>query len=514
MKPILPFFILFLAGALLTLGYAPFNIWPVGFISLPLFLKFLHEAPTRRACIWRGFAFGYGYSIAGTYWIANALLVDAEKFGWLYPISVLGLSAVMALWFAIFGALFGLWRSSSITRNRLRFVVLWVAVEYLRSIGMFGFPWNLLGSMALSLLPIAQLASVIGTYGLSLLFMLIFTAPALYLISTHRIVRHISAVFTILVWVAFSWIASQPWEKMPAPETKTRIRIVQGNIPQTMKWSRDGAVMAEQVYSHLTKQLPPVDEVPPIVIWPETAVPIALRADSAWPAQVGALLPPHGTLLTGALRFEQGGTPTIWNSLAAIRSSGEVASIYAKHQLVPFGEFVPLRHTLPLEKITPGDLDFSRGEGPQTITIDGVPPYSPLICYEVIFPWIATAAERPEWLVNVTNDGWYGNSPGPYQHLATARLRAIEQGLPLARAANTGISAIIDPYGRVLQSLPLGQRGVIDANLPAPLPPTPYAQNGELYTLILMGLMALATVRRSRPQSSPALGHSDTHPSA
>ena len=184
----------------------------------------------------------------------------------------------------------------------------------------------------------------------------------------------------------------------------------------------------------------------------------------------------------------------IYNSLVAMDRSGIIRVRYDKHQLVPFGEFVPLRTVLPLEKITPGDLDFTRGPGPQTLTIDGAPPFSPLVCYEAIFPWLAAdPVHRPDWLVNVTNDGWYGDSAGPYQHFAMARMRAIEQGLPLVRAANNGISALVDPYGRIVAMLPLDVRSLLDGTLPKPLLPTYYACFGEWLTIFILILLWLAS---------------------
>ncbi|OYW14422.1 MAG: apolipoprotein N-acyltransferase [Rhodospirillales bacterium 12-54-5] len=396
--------------------------------------------------------------------------------------------------------------------NLVRFAVLWVAIEYARSIGMFGFPWNLLGSMALAVPPVAQAASLIGTFGLSLLLILLFTLPVLWV--GHDITKKqqkiaILGALGVLVGVVVYAEGRMPMQAAPS---NTRIRVVQGNIAQAMKWTQQGAIDAEQTYSELTQAASTTGQIPSIVIWPETAVPIPLRRDSQWPRQVGVLLPKNGLLLTGALRIEQGGVPLLWNSLLAIQPSGTIAAMYDKHQLVPFGEFVPLRSVLPLDKITPGNLDFSRGEGIKTLSVDGFPAFHPLICYEVIFPWDSAStadAPRPAWLVNLTNDGWYGDSPGPYQHLAAAQLRAIEQGLPLVRAANTGISAVIDPYGRIQQSLPLGTRGVIDATLPEALPRTLYAQWGEWITLLLLGVLMLATLVWPRLSQTPA--HSDTH---
>ena len=464
----------FLAGALITLGFAPFDIWPVGFISIPILLTALQSAETLRMAMSRAFFFGYGYSMAGAYWVGNALLVDAEKFGWMWPISLLGLSAVMALWFAVMGALVYWTRGKSLGVNVVRLAAVWMLVEHARTWGIISFPWNFLGSMALSVPSVAQFISVVGTYGMSFLLVLLFALPVLW--------NRKSALYA----VGFITVAIALWGSLRIPAvaamTDQSVRVVQGNIAQSLKWSQAGELESERVYSRLTQSPSALSAVPTVVIWPETAVPIPYHSDSIWPQQVGQLLPKSGTLITGALRVDMApdsGERRIWNSLLVIDHSGALRATYDKHQLVPFGEFVPLRNVLPLSKITPGDTDFSRGEGPKTLAVEGVSPFRPLICYEVIFPKLSAATPRPQWLVNVTNDGWYGDSTGPHQHLAASQLRAIEQGLPLVRAANTGISAVIDPYGRILQSLPLGTRGVIDQMLPAALPPTPYARFGD-----------------------------------
>lgn len=531
----------FLNGALLTLGFAPYGLWPLGFIAIPNILRALQSAPTASAGAWRGFAFGYGYFMAGTWWIGNALLVDADKFAWMLPFSVFGLSALMALWFALMGYVFvrcfsSFHRGGSI----VCFAVLWVAIEYLRSFGMFGFPWNLLGSMAVSVPALMQSASLVGTYGLSLLLLLLFTLPSGWMAlrasrrenSTMQLSTDVSRHFRsdgnmvlivatlVLIGIAYGYGS---WRMPPEVSlTKTSIRIVQGNIAQSLKWSPQGEREAERVYSELTQAPASGGAIPKIIIWPETAVPTALRHGAIWPMQVGQLLPRNGILLTGALRYESTPKKKLWNSLLAINEYGVIRATYDKHQRVPFGEFVPLRDTLPLEKITPGNLDFSRGEGIKTMVVDAaVPPFRPLICYEVIFPWFSqrfspSSSEsqregeygqngdtdrsiRPQWLLNITNDAWYGKTPGPYQHLVAAQLRAVEQGLPLVRVANTGISAFIDPYGRVVRALPLGERGFIDQRLPAALPLTFYARWGERVTLgLLMGMILGAFYGRQR----------------
>lgn len=469
----------FILGAVMALTFAPFYVWPLLFICLPVFFLVLDAAPSRRSATWRGFFFGYGYFMAGTWWIANALTVDMAKFGWLIPFSVLGLSAVMALWFAVFGWLYGRLRSVHLQVNLVWFAVLWVLVEYLRSLGMFGFPWNLLGYTALASLPVAQLAALFGTYGLSLLILCAALTPLLW--RPRLPAYRMAAVLTPIALIALSYAYGTSRLKAMAETTGTTIRVVQPNIPQAIKVGDGWLAASVTTLNTLSNQTPPAD----ITIWPETAYPLPIRSN-----RVALLKPAYGVLLTGALRVEgEGPTLRLYNSAVAIDTSGLLLAAYDKHQLVPFGEFVPLRSILPLDKITPGALDFTRGSGPQTLLLRDQPSFSPLVCYEAIFPALSVRkSPRPEWLLNVTNDGWYGDSSGPHQHLAMARMRSIEQGLPLVRAANTGISVLVDPYGRILQQLFLNTRGTITASLPRALPPTPYATMGEWPIIAILAL--------------------------
>ena len=492
-----PLLTAFIAGALMALAFAPFQFWPVIFISLPVLYCLLDRATTAAHAAWRGFFFGYGYFMAGTWWIANALLVDIAKFGWMIPLSVLGLSGVLGIYFALLGALFRRVRTASPAANLLRFVTLWVAMEYLRSIGPFGFPWNLAGTIALASLPVAQTAAWVGSFGLSALVVLAGVAPALLRDGTSKRARCQGIAIPLLLIVGtYSYGTLRLGQ--PVAMTATAIRIVQPDIAQTLKGTQAGQLESVRILSALSAGAP-VD----VTLWPETAYPYPMRGGRA-----DLLRPPSGLLITGALRVEGGRSDLrIFNSLVAIDAAGLVQAQYDKHQLVPFGEFVPLRSVLPLDKITPGDLDFTRGSGARTLSLPGVPSFSPLICYEVIFPWMAVdAARRPAWLLNVTNDGWYGDSPGPYQHFAMARMRAIEQGLPLVRAANSGISALIDPYGRVIARLPLDVRGALEVHLPLALEPTLYARTGEGEALLLMALLWLASGAMTR-KHKPSINH-------
>jgi apolipoprotein N-acyltransferase len=288
-----------------------------------------------------------------------------------------------------------------------------------------------------------------------------------------------------------------------------RLRLVQPDIPQALKWAP-----AERE-RHLVKQIrlgtrPPAPagteaRAPTHVIWSETAVPYFVANDPSLLAALGQMVRDGGALIVGAPRTTpQPATPfRLWNSLHAIDSRGRIVATYDKFHLVPFGEYVPFRRWLPIAKITHGETDFSSGPGPQTLAIPGLPPVSPLICYEAIFPGaVHEPGRRPGWLLNLTNDAWFGISSGPYQHFAAARLRAVEEGLPLVRVANNGISAIIDAYGRVRASLGLGREGVVDGDLPVPLAaPPPYGRYGDgmvLAVLLAVAFVAVAASARRR----------------
>ncbi len=485
----------FIAGAGTATAFAPTYWWPLLFLTLPIFYFLLDASAGRRHGLGRGFMFGYGFFMTGTWWIANALAVDSEQFGWLIPISIGGLSAVMALWFALFGWLVWWRRSGHAFADLLHFIVLWVVVEYVRTLGIFGFPWNLLGYTAQFSDRLEQLAALTGPYSLSLLILSVALLPVAWI--KPNITERQRILYSAVTLIAL--ILTYGYGMLRTPEiaesTDTRIRVVQGNIPQSMKWTPQGRNESIRIHTELSN-MQTNTPTPNILVWEETALPFTLYPDSPWPSRVAAALPASTTLITGAVRADDTqGSLRVWNSAVVIAPNGQWTHSYDKHQLVPFGEFVPLRSALPLEKITPGSVDFSRGEGARTVHADGVPPFSPLVCYEIIFPWIALdKTDRPEWILNVTNDAWYGDTAGPYQHFAMTRMRAIEQGLPVVRAANTGISAVIDPYGRAVRSLALGERGIIDQALPAPLPPTPYAKYAEAPVFIILVMLWFANL--------------------
>jgi apolipoprotein N-acyltransferase len=492
-----------LLGALATASMPPVGFVPVLLISFPG-LVWLVEGSGKagRRPYWRAFFAGWwfavGYFATGLYWIAHALLVDAAKFGWLIPFVIFGLAGGLGLFV---GA------ATAVThRTRLRGVasvlvlaVAWTAGEWLRGHILTGFPWNLIGAAWADIVPMMQPTAVVGLYGLSLLTVLIAALPATIATPApgwHRWGGAAAAV--VLLAGLWGWGAARV-PAAPQPNVPNlRLRLVQPDIPQSLKW--DPALRERHLIHTMRLTRGAGYEGITHVIWPEAAVPFALSRDASLRQAIGTIVPPGGLLLTGAPRtVGQGDTFQAWNSLYVLDGSGAIVATFDKFHLVPLGEYVPLRGIVPLEKITAGIGDFSAGPGPRTLTLPGLPPVSPLICYEIIFGGnVVDPAARPDWLLNITNDAWFGISSGPYQHFASARFRAVEEGLPLLRAANNGISAAVDPFGRVTAELGLGKTGVLDVSLPQPLPPTLYARYGDaiLGLLMLVALGAAITLRR------------------
>ncbi|MBY0406494.1 MAG: apolipoprotein N-acyltransferase, partial [Rickettsiales bacterium] len=330
-----------------------------------------------------------------------------------------------------------------------------------------GFPWNLPGYAFGFSLASLQLASVLGIYGLSFFAALLGVSPAF--LTVHR-GKLLCAGVWALFFMGILWGALRVPDAPQPSQPGVQLRLVQANIAQPEKWNPDHQRLGMEEHMRLTLS-EGVENVTHI-IWPETAVPYVLQADSPLARMLGETLPPGKMLLAGSLRSDSTdfASMQLWNSLSLLDNEGHIQGVYDKAHLVPFGEFQPLRPYVPKEWMTPvGEKDFSWGTASQVLNWPGLPPLLPLICYEAIFPELAQGEdERPAWLLNITNDAWFGTSTGPHQHFHMARMRAVEQGVPLVRVANTGISAIIDPYGRITAKLPLGTQGVIDGAIPQP----------------------------------------------
>jgi apolipoprotein N-acyltransferase len=483
-------------GVALAATMPPVHALPLLPVALTGLIWLIAGSRSGASAFATGFWFGLGFFLAGLYWIGFALMTDPDRYAWLVAPGVIGIAGGLAL-FPAFGCLIlrllkldGVW-------NVLAFTVIWSGLEWLRGHVLTGFPWNLVGS-AFSLSDgMNQLSALVGAYGLSLVVVFACALPATLAAPSGPARRYALPAMTAILFAV--WLGGTVRLAL-APEPAAdgpRLRIVQPNIAQELKWRGD--MQAEILARHLGLTMAPAAEPADLVIWPEAAVPFVIDEDPAVRVHLGQALPETALLITGAPRRSRDadGHPQVWNSLHVIAADGRLITRYDKHHLVPFGEFVPLRNLLGLNKITPGTLDFSRGPGAKTLELPGLPPVAPSICYEAIFPGGVAPEDgmRPSWLLNLTNDGWFGITSGPYQHLASARLRAVEEGLPLIRAANTGISAVIDPYGRVLQRLPLDRDGIIDARLPAPLSGAPvYARVGDwpVGAILLLGVLAVA----------------------
>lgn len=487
----------FLLGALATLALAPIYLFPLLFVVFPPLIWMLDGAARKRTAFAIGWWFGFGFFGFGLYWIGNALLVFSAKFAWLLPFAGAGLPAFLA--FFCGGATLIAWFARGHLHRAILLALAWVAGEWLRGHILTGFPWNLIGYAWAGNEGLIQFAALVGIYGVSLAAVLSGCLPAA-LAGSRRPVRIIAA--TVAVPLAI-WIGGTIRLGV-VPEVAyvdgVGLRIVQSNIPQREKWAPAHQARNIRLFMGLSRQDRP-DWITH-VIWPETAATFYMGANPDLRRAVAAAVPPGGLLLTGAPR-QTGKDKRVANAMLALDETGSIKAHYDKFHLVPFGEYVPLADILPIDKITHGKRGFTPGPGVQTLSLPGLPAFSPLICYEVIFPGrVADPSQRPAWLLNLTNDAWYGRSAGPHQHLAQARVRAVEEGLPLIRAAYAGMSAIIDPYGHISQRLALEEAGVIDTRLPQSIDPPPYANWGDLPfgVIFLLLIIILLLLERNNIQ--------------
>jgi apolipoprotein N-acyltransferase len=502
------------AGALSTLAMAPFNAWPVLFLTFPVVVWLIDGAGAGRrggvpAAAWAGWWFGFGYFVVGLYWIGEAFLVDAETFAWLMPFAVLGLPAYLAL-FTAFGFALArmLW-----TRDASRILALAISLtvsEWLRAHVLTGFPWNTFGYALTEPLALAQTASLIGLWGLTFLTVAIFASPAVLIDGTSRgrkpWIAPVAALSVLIAMGVFGAVrlSREPTRLVP----KVRLRIMQPNLQQDVRFNYSAKAAVMQKYLTLSDRSSGPQSTgvrdATVLIWPESAFPFFLTREADAMAQIAALLPKGTVLITGSVRAPDQPPGTritrAYNSIYVIDHDGNVLSVYDKLHLVPFGEYLPFQdwmETLGFQQLTKVQGGFIPGTVRRAMDIPNAPRALPLICYEAIFPGtVANRADRPGWIVNLTNDGWFGMSTGPYQHLQQARLRAIEQGLPVVRAANTGISAVIDPLGRIVARLGLGIEGVLDSALPAANQPTVYTRAGDLPATVIIAFAVILVIRR------------------
>jgi apolipoprotein N-acyltransferase len=512
--------IAFAAGAVSNLAIAPFFLSPILFLTLPVLVWLIDDAAMRAggararaaSAALAGWWFGFGYFLIGLFWIGEAFLVEADKFAWLLPLAVTLMPAGLALFWAAAAALAVRFWSPGLARLIVLALALAVA-EWLRGHVLTGFPWNVLGYALTWPLPLMQSAGLIGIYGLTLIAVPMFAAP-LVLMGDAAPSRRLQAALRsgLIVGVPLALLSIYGAVRLAtapsAPVEGVMIRIVQPSVPQREKWrpENQGAIFQDHLALSATDASGKRDDLAGIthVVWPEAAMPfLPLEHPEALQA-IGAMLPDNVLLLTGALRRETGTgvepaqRSRAFNSLMVFDGEGLLRGTYDKTHLVPFGEYLPWQDTLEaigLEQLTRMRGGFTDGVTPRPpLDVRGLPTVGPLICYEAIFPGVGRASSAPPGvLINVTNDGWFGNTTGPRQHFHQARVRAVEEGVPLVRAANNGISAVVDSVGRIVVMLGVNERSSIDSHLPRSHSRPLFAVVGDI-SFLAVGLLFIVTL--------------------
>lgn len=513
--------IAFSAGAIGALAMPPIGFLPALLVTMPVAVWLLDGCGAKgrvglqrdrfRAAAAAGWFLGFGYFVAGLYWLGAAFLVEPDRFAWALPLGIFGLPAVLAVFPALgFAVSLSLW-SPGPTRILALAGGLGVA-ELARGYLFTGFPWNDFGMAFGQYVTLAQGASIVGLHGLTPLVIAICASPAtLADISTAR--RRFAPF--VIASLGFAVVALFGALRLSAATVKStpnvRLRIMQPNVPQDSKFRPGTGAEILRRYLDLSDRStsPTVAGLVNVthLVWPESAFPFVLNREPQALSMIATALGDHTILLTGAIRMssENRNDERAFNSLLAVDGTGSIVDSADKVHLVPFGEYLPagrLLRAIGLRQFIALPGGFTAGSARRLMRVPGLPPFQPLICYEAIFPGEVTPAprsdgeiSRPAFLLNVTNDGWFGLTSGPYQHLAQARLRSIEEGLPLVRAANTGISAVIDPFGRTIKELPLGVAGILDSTLPTATDPTlfsrhPIAPIVAIYLVLLLASLA------------------------
>ncbi|MFJ5367623.1 apolipoprotein N-acyltransferase [Bosea sp. CER48] len=510
-------FIALLAGASGALALPPLDLWPVIIVPMTVAIWLLDGAVgTGMAARFRsGFAagwwWGFGFFLAGLWWLGAAFLVEADKFAWAMPLGVVALPAFLAFFPALaFGCARLFWPAGA--QRILVFAVALAASEWLRGHVLTGFPWNVYGMMLAGEIRFAQFASLAGLYGLTLLAVAIGAAPAV--IGTAKTSAGRWAAPSIALVGLAALFGYGVWRLPPGPSpvvAGVKLRLMQPNLPQDAKFNgRNGEAILNQYLAlsdRATSPTTPGLQNVTHLIWPESAFPFLLGRTPGALSRIAAVLPPDVTLITGAARAGEmlpgEGRPPIYNAIQVVNDEGVIVASYDKVHLVPFGEYLPpfldtLIRRVGLSEFVAIPGGFTAGSSRVPLAVKGLPTAAPLICYEAVFPGeVAPRGPRAGYFLNLTNDGWFGQTSGPYQHFAQARLRSIEEGLPLVRVANTGISAVVDAYGRTVASLPLGVEGVLDASLPRSGPETLYGRVGDaLLAGMMLIFLAISCLRR------------------
>ncbi|MBT9384612.1 apolipoprotein N-acyltransferase [Pseudooceanicola sp. CBS1P-1] len=478
------------AGLLAACGEAPLNLWPLSIAGFALLFHAQRRSASARQGFGAGWRFGFGYFLFALFWIVDPFMVDPARDGWMAPFALVFMAGGLALFWGAALALAQRLAPANRLRQLLAFAGSLTLIEALRGWIFTGFPWAEIGQNLIPS-PALPLASLIGPHGMTLVLLL--------LAGLLGAAARGMALLGVLGTAGFVFLAPRALPPAPvATDTAPLIRLVQPNAQQREKWDPDMVPVFFERLLNYSAEAPRPD----LILWPETSVPYLLNEGRALTSILADHT--HGAPIAFGVQRTEGAR--YYNSLALLDGQGKLIETYDKHHLVPFGEYIPFGDLMAKIGISAfaaqSGNGFSAGPGPRLMPIPGVGTALPLICYEAIFPRdIRNAPARPDFLLQVTNDGWFGNLQGPYQHLAQARMRAAEQGLPFVRVANTGVSALIDARGQVLDTLPLNTDGYLDVRLPPALPPTLYARTGDLPILLLaflaLGVSALWSVHRA-----------------
>jgi len=519
-KPLLKnqYFISFFLGSISAFAFAPLYFFPLAIIAFSGWFLISNSCQNNnKKSFWIGWWFGFGQFVFGLYWICISLFVDISKFFWLLPFALFLIPAILAIYTGLVLLLTNfIARKFAIKdwRKILLLAIIWVFFEYLRSILFTGFPWNLLGYSLLFSLSLSQAAAAIGVYGLSLLAVIFYCFPALFCtlhsnkIKFHFNKKHQPFFTCVTLCISLIWLAGlyRLNSFQPSFFPNATFRLVQPAINQEEKWDSDHRYDSFLENIRLSRKQG-LDQVN-YVVWSESAVPYVINSITSYGllSNIASVAPKNGFVITGALRAELKEETKdwgreinkIWNTVFVIDSDSKVVANYDKNHLVPFGEYIPFSDIFPfVSKITNGAINFSEGDGLKTIKLNNkTPSFSPLVCYEGIFAGnVIAKTNPPQFLLNLTNDAWFGSSSGPYQHFDMVRMRSIENGMPTIRVANSGISGLINPVGQVVAAIPLNHKGIVDVMLIENLPATIYIKVGNkiviLLSILLLGFVFL-----------------------
>lgn len=501
------YFFSLILGSISAFAFAPLYFFPLAIVAFSGWFLISNHCKNSKESFWIGWCFGFGQFVFGLYWICISLFVDISKFFWLLPFALFLIPAVLAIYTGLAFLLTNFISKKFKIENWrkiLLLAVIWVFFEFLRSTLFTGFPWNLLGYSLLFSIPLSQAASVFGIYGLSLLAVIFYCFPALFIKTNNGKIKfdfdknlqpfYIGfTTIIVLIWLA-GFIRINNFQPNFFPNAT--FRLVQPAITQENKWDPESRYDSFLENIRLSHRLG-FDKVN-YVVWSESAVPYVINQITSYGllSNIASAAPQDGFVITGALKaeFKEGSNDLerepskIWNTIFVINRNAKVSASYDKNHLVPFGEYIPFSNIFPfISKITNGAINFSQGNGLRTIKLTSkTPSFSPLICYEAIFSGsVIDKKNPPQFLLNLTNDAWFGSSFGPYQHFDMVRMRSIENGMPTIRVANNGISGLIDPLGKVAALIPLNKKGILDVMLMDNLPATIYMRYGNKIVVLL-----------------------------